>query len=129
MDKRNHVRIPLGTQCRAQFRIGDRCYRGIPVANLGPAGCCIHIPAQVAVEVKEQALVQDLELQHPSLPPGIIEARVAWIYSRGSAWTGFVETGVEFLDLPSVCAQGILSFMESHADCERRSSQWDGLPS
>jgi hypothetical protein len=67
LERRRHPRISVGPQCRVRFQVGERCDANIPVANLGPTGCCIRIPQTVAVGLHDRATVPSLELIHPDL--------------------------------------------------------------
>ena len=100
MEHRLYSRVPAEPRCRAQFQLGGRTYRNIPVANLGPDGCCLRIPTHAFVGVGDKALLEGWKLIQPGLPKRSIKAKVAWVRGQDRSRSGYVETGVQFLDAP-----------------------------
>ena len=100
MEHRFYSRVPAEPWCRAQFHLGGQAYSDIPVANLGADGCCLRILSQSAGRLCDKALLDGWELIHPGLPKGSIKAKVAWVQGQDRARSGFIETGVQFLDAP-----------------------------
>ncbi len=101
MDKRLHSRINVEDQCKARFQLGGQTYNNIIVRNLGANGCCIEMPAKNVSGLQERSTLDRWELIHPSLPKGTIKARVVWTHGQGQPRTDTIETGVQFLDVPS----------------------------
>ncbi len=100
MEHRFYSRVPAEPRCRAQFQLGAQTYSDIPVANLGADGCCLRIPSQSVGGLSDKAFLDGWELIHPGLPKGSIKAKVAWVQGQDRARSGFIETGVQFLDAP-----------------------------
>lgn len=101
MDKRLHSRVAVESQCKARFRLAGQSYNDITVANLGADGCCIQAPFKAAVELSERPTLEGWELIHPALPKGTIKAKVVWSQGRERSRAGYVETGIQFTDVPS----------------------------
>ena len=51
------------------------------------------------------------KLVHPKLPKEIIKAKVVWCRSQGKANPGFLEAGVQFLDVPPIYIQELTHFL------------------
>jgi len=100
MDKRQHTRVAVENQCKARFQHGGKTYNNITVENLGADGCCIQMPSQSASGLTEKATLDGWELIHPSLPKGTIKAKVVWCHGQEPR-TEFIETGIQFMDVPS----------------------------
>jgi len=100
LEKRLHSRVLLEPQCKARFQLGGQSYDRIRVSNLGADGCCIQIPARAVGGISEKALLEGWEFLNPGLPKGSITAKVAWVHGDGKRRTGFVETGVKFMNAP-----------------------------
>ena len=101
MDKRLHSRVAVESQCKARFRLAGQTYNDITVANLGADGCCIQMPAKSAEGITNRATLDGLELIHPGLPKGTIKAKVVWSQGRDRARADYVETGVQFTEVPT----------------------------
>lgn len=101
MDKRMHSRIAVESQCKARFQLGGQSYNNITVANLGADGCCIQVPSQSAGALNDRSTLEGWELIHPSLPKGTIKAKVVWCHGQDKPRTEFIETGIQFMDVPS----------------------------
>ncbi len=99
MEKRLHSRVSVEPQCKARFLLGGQAYDRIRVSNLGAEGCCIQLPAHAAGGLSDKSLLEGWEFINPGLPKGSITARVAWMH-QGKAKTGFISTGIKFLDAP-----------------------------
>ena len=100
MDKRLHSRISVESQCKARFQLGNQSYNNITVSNLGADGCCIQVPSKECQGISDKAMLDGWELIHPSLPKGTIKAKVVWCEGQ-KAKTDFIETGIQFMDVPS----------------------------
>jgi hypothetical protein len=100
MDKRLHSRIAVEPQCKARFQLGGQSYNNITVSNLGADGCCIQVPKQSVSSLNDKTLLEGWELIHPSLPKGTIKAKVVWCHGQEPR-TEFIETGIQFMDVPS----------------------------
>ena len=101
MDKRLHSRVDVEAQCKARFQLGGKSYNNITVENLGADGCRIKLPSQAATSLNEKSTLDAWELIHPSLPSGTIKAKVVWCHGQDQPRTEYVETGVQFMDVPS----------------------------
>ncbi len=101
MDKRLHSRISVESQCKARFQLGGQSYNNITVSNLGADGCCIQVPSQSVSGLQEKSTLDGWELIHPSLPKGTIKAKVVWCHGQDKPRTEYVETGIQFMDVPS----------------------------
>ena len=101
MDKRLHSRVAVETQCKARFQMGGKSYNNITVENLGADGCCIKLPSQAAPGLNEKTTLEGWELIHPSLPKGTIKAKVVWCHGQDQPRTEYIETGVQFMEVPS----------------------------
>jgi hypothetical protein len=51
------------------------------------------------------------KLSHPKLPKEIIKAKVVWCRNQGKANPGFMEAGVQFLDVPPVYVEKLAQFL------------------
>lgn len=117
MENRLHPRIPVESQCQARFQFGGQAFNHIHVANLGSEGCCIRMPTQ-GQGLRDHSLLENLELVHPGLPKGTIQARVAWVHGQ--------ESGIKFTDVPDEYSRGLSNFVLTMA--HPRFSDPDGLP-
>jgi hypothetical protein len=61
-------------------------------------------------------LLEGLKLDLPALPTGTIRGKVAWAQGRDRALTGFVETGIQFMDLPAEYARSLNQYVAMRAD-------------
>jgi hypothetical protein len=100
LEKRLHSRVSLEPQCKARFQLGGQSYDSIRVSNLGADGCCIQIPARSAGGLSDKTLLEGWEFLNPGLPKGSITAKVAWVGGDRKRRTGFVATGIKFLNAP-----------------------------
>jgi hypothetical protein len=56
-------------------------------------------------------ILDSWKLVHPKLPKEIIKAKVVWCRSQGKANPGFLEAGVQFLDVPPIYIQELTHFL------------------
>ena len=101
MDKRQHSRISVESQCKARFQLGGQSYNNITVSNLGSDGCCVQVPVQAQAELASKSTLDGWELIHPSLPKEAIKAKVVWSHPEDRAKAGFIETGIQFMEAPA----------------------------
>lgn len=101
MDKRQHPRVTLESQCKANFHLGGTAYNDIIVSNLGVDGCCLQMPPQAMAELTNRSTLEGWELIHPSLPSDPIQAKVVWSHPDVQARKGFIETGIQFVNAPA----------------------------
>jgi hypothetical protein len=128
MDNRLQVRIPVEPQCKARIRFEKQSFRNIPVSNLGISGCCIHVPAQLANGLLDQAALDGLVLIHPSLPSATVKAKVAWVQRRQDPVTGLVAAGVRFMAAPGNFTDDLATFVRTWARYAREDSGFSGMP-
>ena len=115
MDKRLHLRVAPEPQCKARFQLGNRSYENITVANLGPDGCCMQIPAQSVEGLTELSLLEGLQLTDPGLPAEPVRGRVAWIHGEDKTRPGFLETGVQFMDASVAYTRSLSHYVNTMA--------------
>jgi hypothetical protein len=111
MEKRTSSRTSLLSECRSQFRMGGQSYNGIQVANLGPRGCCLQMPASTARQLKDKPFLENLILLQGGIRNFAIRGRVAWCEDHAPAKASFVKAGVEFLDAPEACTREISAYV------------------
>ena len=112
MENRQNPRVSLEHPCRVRFRLGGHPYTNIGVANLGPTGCCIQIPAQSVGGLRSRALLDGWEFINPGLPRTAIQAKVVWVQRAEPSKDGFIATGVEFLDAPVDYTRRLASYVK-----------------
>jgi hypothetical protein len=86
-------------------------YTNIPVLNLGAHGCCVLIPIPVVNRFAAGPILESWKLVHPKLPKGTIKAKVVWCRNQGKVHPGFLEAGVQFLDVPPTYSQELAHFL------------------
>jgi hypothetical protein len=101
MDKRLHSRVSVESQCKARFQLAGQSYNNITVSNLGADGCCIQVPSQSVSGLSDRSTLEGWELIHPSLPKGTIKAKVVWCHDQKMPRAEYIETGIQFMDVPS----------------------------
>lgn len=111
MEKRKSSRTPMLSDCRSQFHLGGQSFQGIQVANLGPKGCCLWMPASTARQLKDKPFLENLILLQRGIRNFAIRGRVAWCEDHASAQASFVQAGVEFLDIPEACTREISAYV------------------
>lgn len=126
MEKRLHSRVSVESQCKARFQLGNNSYENITVSNMGSDGCCLQIPTQSAGALNEKSTLEGLELIHPGLPKGSVTGKIAWVHGEDKTRPGYLETGVQFMDISSNYTKGLANFVTN----VRRSqlSIPDGMP-
>ena len=115
MDKRLHTRTTVESQCKARFQLGGQSYNNIVVSNLGADGCCIQVPNQAVSSFTDKSLLEGWELIHPSLPKGTIKAKVVWCHGQDKPRTDYMETGIQFMDVPSAYGRDLDKYVTTLA--------------
>jgi len=111
MENRHHSRVSVDPQCRAQFQLRGEPYRNIPVSDLGSDGCRIQIPIQSIGGLSDESLLDRLELIHPALPSAPVKAKVVWVHGEDRPKTGFIASGIQFLDAPAGFTRKIAEYV------------------
>jgi len=115
MDNRHDQREMLKTPCKARFQLDGRSFTNVPVVNLGSHGCCFIIPEPTVNRFTAGPILESWKLVHPKLPKGAIRAKVVWCRHHGKAKPGFLEAGVQFLDVPTSYSQELDQFLAALA--------------
>jgi hypothetical protein len=111
MEKRSVSRILVKTPCKARFQLGGQAYTNIQVVNLGSHGCCFVIPVPAVNRFKAGPILEDWKLIHPKLPRAAIKAKVVWCRPQGEVKLGFLEAGVQFMDVPPSYSEELDRFL------------------
>ena len=111
MDHRNDTRVMIKTPCKARFQLEGMSYTNIQVLNLGAHGCCVLIPTPLVNRFAAGPILDSWKLVHPKLPRETIKAKVIWCRSQGKVNPGFLEAGVQFLDVPLSYSQELARFL------------------
>ena len=101
MEKRHYPRVPIKISCTASFHLDGKSYTNIRVVNLGSYGCCLIIPEPTVNRFSARPFLEAWKLIHPKLPKQTIRAKVAWCRHLGKADSGYLEAGIQFLDVPA----------------------------
>lgn len=104
-------RVAVKPPCRARFKLAGMSYTNIQVLNLGTHGCCVLIPMPTVNRFAAGPVLDAWKLSHPKLPKEIIKAKVVWCRNQGKANPGFMEAGVQFLDVPPVYSEKLAQFL------------------
>jgi hypothetical protein len=103
MDKRNSERTALSQDFLGQVYLDGRTYSDLAVTDVGVHGCCLRMPASAAEHVRDQTVIEDLQLSRPHSGPYFLKARIAW-HGRprfgGGKW---LRAGLQFLETPVAC--------------------------
>ena len=111
MENRHHSRVSVEPQCRVQFQLRGEAYRNIPVADLGADGCRIQIPIHSVGGLSEESLLERFELIHPALPSAPVKAKVVWVHGEDLPKTGFIASGVRFMDAPDAYTRRLAEYV------------------
>ncbi len=101
MEKRHDSRVAGRIPCKARFQLEGKSFTNIPVVNLGSHGCCLIIPEPAVNRFNARPVLESWKLVHPSLPKQAIRAKVVWCRHLGKVKSGFLEAGIQFLDVPA----------------------------
>jgi hypothetical protein len=119
MEKRLESRVSLRTACRARFQLDGKSFMNIPIVNLGSHGCCFVIPEPAVNHFKAGPVLEGWKLIHPRLPKAAIKAKVVWCRPQGRMNSGFLEAGVQFLDVPPGYSQELDRFLAAPGRASR----------
>jgi PilZ domain len=111
VENRHHSRVSVDPQCRVQFQLRGEPYRNIPVSDLGADGCRVQIPIQSIGGLSDESPLERFELLHPALPSAPIKAKVVWVHAEGHPKTGFIASGVQFMDAPAGYTRKLAEFV------------------
>jgi len=115
MDKRQESRVSLPTACKARFQLAGKSFMNIRIINLGSHGCCFVIPEPAVNHFKSGPVLEGWKLIHPRLPKAAIRAKVVWCRPQGTVKSGFLEAGVQFMDVPPSYSQELNRFLTTPA--------------
>jgi len=114
-ERRDQRRVPLDAGYTVSFRIQDTAFEGLPTPNLSGGGLCVMVPANRARHFQKGVLLQDLVLQHPSLPKQPLRGEVAYTMGGGHLDAlRFIGVGVKFVDPPPTVLEALNTFVEAH---------------
>lgn len=111
MENRQHPRVSMDHQCQAKFRFGGKPFSNIAVSDIGPEGCRLEIPIQTGPGFSDKSFLEGLELIHPALPTDPVQAKVVWVHGQDVLETGFVVSGVQFMDAPADYTRKLTNFV------------------
>jgi hypothetical protein len=119
----------IKSPCKARFQVEGMSYTNIQVLNLGAHGCCVLIPTPVVNRFAAGPILDSWKLVHPKLPKGIIKAKVVWCRNQGKVNPGFLEAGVQFLDVPQRYGQELEQFLSKPVKQPGSDERLEGQPS
>jgi len=122
MENRLSARAALQFPCKARFQLEGQSFTNISIVNLGSHGCCFVIPEPTVNRFNAGPILEGWKLIHPRLPRGAIKAKVVWCRSQGKARPGFMEAGVQFLEVPPDYIQKLNRFLDALQSTPRESS-------
>lgn len=114
-ERRDQRRVPLDAGYTVSFRVQDTAFEGLPTPNLSGGGLCVMVPADRARHFQKGVAVQDLVLQHPSLPKAPLRGEVAYTMGGGHLDAlRFIGVGVKFVDPPSDVLEALNAFVADY---------------
>jgi hypothetical protein len=101
MEKRSACRTWMSLDFSTRMVLGGETFTGVPVANLGPRGCCVRLPATAAPHLVRHAPIDGMELSGSAAGPFPLQARIAWHDAPRFGGGRWINAGVEFLEAPA----------------------------
>ena len=111
MDKRHDSRVAVQIPCKARFQLEGQSFSNIPVVNLGSHGCCLIIPEPAVNRFNARPFLEAWKLVHPKRPKQAIRAKVVWCRHLGKVKSGYLEAGIQFLDVPDGYSRELDQFL------------------
>jgi len=114
-ERRDQRRVPLDPGYTVSFSLQGIAFQGLPTPNLSGGGLCVMVPADQARHFHRGVVLEDLRLQHPSLPKDILRGEVAYTMGGGHlASMRHIGVGVKFLEVPAPAMEALNAFVAAH---------------
>ena len=114
-ERRDQRRVPLDPGYTVSFTLQGMAFQGLPTPNLRGGGLCVMVPADQARHFHRGVVLEDLVLQHPSLPKEALRGEVAYTMGGGHlASLRHIGVGVKFLEVPPAALDSLNAFVAAH---------------
>ncbi len=110
-------RLALGAGFAIRFQFQGRTLE-TPILNLSYGGCFTLVPFRDARHFDRGVQLSDLQLLHPELPKGLIQAQVAYTLggTAGMERMEQVGMGIQFMDMDPVARMAMQSWLDAEWD-------------
>lgn len=114
-ERRDQRRVPLDASYTVSFHVQDTAFEGLPTPNLSGGGLCLMVPADRARHFQKGVLLEEVVLNHPSLPKTPLRGEVAYTMGGGHLNAlRFIGVGVKFVDPPPPVLEALNAFVSGY---------------